>query len=182
MTISIGNKIAYPGHGPCRVSSIVKKVIGGQLGSYYRLVSLDENAGEVFIPLDKTEAVGIRALMSKSDVSRVLGQLARPAEQIANWKHRDYVNLKRLSSGSACDLAEIVASLTELNDRRSLVVRERQTLERARKLLICEMSEVTGESRSMTAQTVDNALRTPTGRSSDQKVPHSAAALLQPKS
>lgn len=158
MTFSIGQKIVYPGRGPCRVGGVVEKVIGGQVGSYYRLVSLAEDCDAVFVPLNKVDGLGIRGLIAKSEISAILRHLALPSEQITNWKQRDFANLKRLSSGSAYDLAQVIESLTDLNERRPLAPREQQTLERARRWLICEISEVTGEPKSATAEYVDNAL------------------------
>jgi RNA polymerase-interacting CarD/CdnL/TRCF family regulator len=45
-------------------------------------------------------------------------------------------------------LAGIVESLTELIETKPLAFGERGTLERAKRLLVCEISEVTDESSS----------------------------------
>jgi CarD family transcriptional regulator len=158
MTFSIGRKVVYPGQGPCRIGAVVKKVIGGQAGSYYPLVSLAELSEAVLVPVNKIDGLGIRPLMTKAEVAGLLKHLAVPAQRITNWKQRDFVNLKRLSSGSVDDLAEIIQSLTELNSRRPLAPRERQILDRARRMLICEISESTGESKCITEEYLDSAL------------------------
>ena len=67
--------------------------------------------------------------------------------------------MKLLATGSPFDLAEIVASLTELGDRRSLTLGESGTLGRARRLLVCEISEVMGETKTMAEEQVDQALK-----------------------
>ena len=67
-------------------------------------------------------------------------------------------SLKMFSSGSAFDLAEIVESLTHLGESKSLSTRDKWTLERARKLLVCEISEVMGEAKSAAEEQVDKAL------------------------
>ena len=66
-------------------------------------------------------------------------------------------------SGSAFDLAEIVESLTELIETKPLSFGERGTLERAKRLLVCEISEVTGESMQEAEEQVDRALIARTG-------------------
>ncbi|MGH7888055.1 MAG: hypothetical protein ACREPG_09330, partial [Candidatus Binatia bacterium] len=66
---------------------------------------------------------------------------------------------KLLASGSAFDLAELVESLTELNEARALASHDRETLERAKKLLVCEIAEVLGDSRSVVAERIDRALQ-----------------------
>ena len=47
MTFSIGQKVVYPGQGPYRIGAVVKTVIGGQIESYYRLVSLADTSDAV---------------------------------------------------------------------------------------------------------------------------------------
>ena len=42
---------------------------------------------------------------------------------------------------------------------RALSPRDRQTLDKARKRLICEIAEVTGETKGATAEQVDSALK-----------------------
>jgi RNA polymerase-interacting CarD/CdnL/TRCF family regulator len=97
--------------------------------------------------------------MAKSEIPKLLGCLKHPSPNVANWKQRALANLNRLSSGSAYDLAEVIESLTELNERRPLAPRERQTLEKARRILICEISEVIGESKSAAEKQIDRALK-----------------------
>jgi len=55
-------------------------------------------------------------------------------------------------------LAEIVESLTELIETKPLSFGERGTLERAKRLLICEISEVTGTTKQEAEAQVDLAL------------------------
>jgi RNA polymerase-interacting CarD/CdnL/TRCF family regulator len=84
-----------------------------------------------------------------------------------NWKQRAIDNLKLMSSGSAFDLAEIVESLTVLNEIKALSLRDRQTLDKAKKLLVCEISEVMEETKSTAKEQVDKAL----GRKEAEKDP-----------
>jgi len=76
-----------------------------------------------------------------------------------DWKQRANDILRLFTSGSAFDLAEIVGSLTELNKTKTLSLRESWTLARARKLLVCEIAEVMGETKSAAEEQVDQALR-----------------------
>ena len=165
MTFSIGRKVVYRGQGPCCIGAVVEKNIGGRIGSYYRLVSLAESSDAVFVPVNKIDELGIRRLMTKSEVSTVLRHLALPSRCLTNWKQRDFVNLKRLSSGSADDLAQIIESLTQLNGRRPLAPRERYILDRARRFLICEISEATGENKQEAERYLDSALGSQRGSS-----------------
>jgi RNA polymerase-interacting CarD/CdnL/TRCF family regulator len=96
--------------------------------------------------------------MARSEIPKLLGLLRKPAATPTNWKQRAIDNFKLLTSGSAFDLAEVVESLTELNEARVLSPRDRETLDRARRILICEISEVTGETRTVAEEQVDQAL------------------------
>jgi RNA polymerase-interacting CarD/CdnL/TRCF family regulator len=156
--LKFGSKVVYPYQGPCLIGGVVKRVIGGQPTTFYQLALLDGSGGELFIPVDKVSGLGIRQLMAKSEIPKLLGLLKKPAATTTNWKQRAIANFKLLTSGSIFDLAEIVESLTELNETRLLSPRDRQTLDRARRILICEISEVTGETKDAAEEEVDRAL------------------------
>jgi CarD family transcriptional regulator len=157
--LTSGNKVVYPSQGPCLIGPVIKKVIDGRPISFYRLALLDESGGELFVPVDKAQTLGIRPLLNMSDIPKVLGLLKEPSGTHGDWKQRVNDNFKLLSSGSAFDLAEVVKSLTELNEKRPLSFRENRTLEKARKLLICEISEVLEETKSAAEERINNALK-----------------------
>jgi RNA polymerase-interacting CarD/CdnL/TRCF family regulator len=159
MTLSIGEKIFYPNHGPCLIGAVVKKIVGGTTTTFYRLAPLDDSGGELFVPVDKISRLGIRQLLARSEIPKLLGHLNTEAARIKNWKQRAIENSKLLASGSAFGLAEIVESLTDLNETRALAPYDRQTLERAKKLLVCEIAEVLGETKIAAAEQVDKALQ-----------------------
>ena len=158
MLLSVGNKIVYPYQGPCLIGAVVQKVVGGKPTSFYQLARLDDIGGALFVPVDKIGDLKIRQLTPRSDIPKLLRRLQRPASTVMNWKQRAIDNLKLLASGSAFDLAEVVESLTELNEARTLSPRDREMLDRARRILICEISEVTGETKNATEEQVDQAL------------------------
>jgi RNA polymerase-interacting CarD/CdnL/TRCF family regulator len=89
----------------------------------------------------------------------VLDLLKEPSGVDKDWKQRADQNFKLLTSGSAFDLAEVVKSLTKLGEKKALSFRESRTLEKARKLLIGEISEVMGETKSAAEKQIDEALK-----------------------
>ncbi|HEX9264082.1 MAG TPA: CarD family transcriptional regulator [Candidatus Binatia bacterium] len=159
MTLSVGTKVVYPNQGPCLIGAVVEKVIGGMPKNFYRLAVLDDGGGELFIPIDNMRDLGIRRLLEKSEIPKLLAQLKKSASPVKNWKQRVIDNTKLLASGSAFDLANIVESLTQLGAAKPLSLRDRQMLERARKILVCEISEVTGKTKSAVAEQIDHALQ-----------------------
>jgi RNA polymerase-interacting CarD/CdnL/TRCF family regulator len=159
MILMVGNMVVYPGQGPCMIDTVFVRIVGGAPKSFYHLVILDDSRGELFIPVDKAHTIGIRPLLERSEIPHLLDQLRKRANVSKDWKQRANDNSKLFSSGSAFDLAEIVKSLTELKEKKTLSIREDWTLERARKLLICEISEVMRETKSAAEEWVDQALQ-----------------------
>ena len=157
--LTVGNKVIYPCQGLCRVGAVVKKVVDGRPVRCYRLDLLDEHGGELFVPVNKAQAIGVRLLLKRSEVPRLLDRLKQAAGAAKDWKQRARDNLKLFISGSAFDLAQVVESLTELSETKALSAGEKWTLERARKLLIGEISEVMGGTTDAAEGQVDQALK-----------------------
>jgi hypothetical protein len=67
-------------------------------------------------------------------------------------------NTKLFATGSAFDLAEIVASLTEWKETKALSFGECKRLERAKSLLACEISQVTEATKEEAEQQIENSL------------------------
>ena len=158
MRLTAGDKIVYPSQGPCLIGPIVERIIDDRPLMFYQLVVLNEG-GDLFVPVDKVKSVGIRLLLEKSEIPKLLDQLKKPAKAADSWRQRNLENLRLFASGSAFDLAEIVETLTELSETKSLSFGECNKLERAKRLLICEIAEVTGETKEQVEQQVDDALK-----------------------
>lgn len=140
------------------IGAVVKKTIAGERTRFYPLLSLDDSGDAVLIPVDKLKALPIRPLLGKLEIPKLLKHLEDSPKAAKNWRQRAIDNGKLLSSGSAFDLAEIVESLTALSETKPLLPRDRQTLEKAKALLICEIAEVMEESRDAAEREVDIAL------------------------
>ena len=166
MILNTGKMVVYPLQGPCRVGAVVTKDFGCGPTSCYPLAVMDDSGDMLFVPVDKINHLGIRRPMKRSEIWRLLRELSREVETAMkpstprNWRNRAIDNSKLLGSGSVSDLAEIIRSLTESNKTKLLSTRDRQLLDQARKILICEISEVMGETRSAAEQMVDKALNT----------------------
>jgi CarD family transcriptional regulator len=158
VNLTVGNKVNYPHQGPCLIDEVVDKVVDGRPMSFYHLAVLNDRGGRLLVPTDKIGALGIRRLLERSEIPKLLGRLKKAGAPATNWKQRAIENSKLLASGSAFDLAEVIESLTELNETKALSPRDRETLDRARRLLICEISEVMGETKSAAQEHIDKAL------------------------
>ena len=82
MILNVGKKVVYPNQGPCRVGPVVKKDFGGRPIDFYPLAVMDDSGNMLFVPVDKIKALGIRQLMEKSEIPRLLRRLSRGVEPI----------------------------------------------------------------------------------------------------
>ncbi|MEW6127555.1 MAG: CarD family transcriptional regulator [Acidobacteriota bacterium] len=158
MKLLIGKKVNYPSQGPCLIDAIEEKLIGGKRVTFYQLQVLNEGGGKLLVPANKVENVGIRPLLKKTEIPGLLERLRRTSKSDLNCRDRIRLNMQLLATGSAFDLAEVVESLTDLREKKSLSFGERKTLEKARCLLICEISEVLGETRTEAEVRINQAL------------------------
>jgi RNA polymerase-interacting CarD/CdnL/TRCF family regulator len=149
----------YPSQGPCLIGAVVDKEVAGRPMSFYRLALLDDSGGELFVPVEKVQEIGLRPLLKKSEIPKLLDQLMKAGQIAKDWKQRAQDNLKLLTSGSAFDLAEVVETLTVLNEKKPLSFRENWMLERAKRLLVCEISEVLGETKIAAEEQINQALK-----------------------
>lgn len=156
--LTIGRKAIYPSQGPCRIDRVVKRVVDGRPMSFYQLTLLDDRGGALFVPVDKVEAIGVRLLLKKSDVPKLIAALEKTTKRTKALKERILENLREVTAGSALDLAEVVKALTELRNSRPLTPGESRTLERSRRLLVWEISEAMGETKTVVEEQIDRAL------------------------
>ena len=164
MTLTVGGKVVYPGRGPCLIGGIVQKVVCGRSASFYRLSLLDDSNAELFVPVDNSHDLPVRALLDRSEIPKLLGHL-KPRAGVTkglgtakNWRQRELDDLKLFSSGSIFELANMVEALTQLSGSKNLAPHDRDALYRARKLLICEISEVMDESKTAAEARIDSVL------------------------
>ena len=75
-----------------------------------------------------------------------------------NWKGRFKDNSDKMRSGSIFDMADVLKSLTFLARSKSLSFREKRMLDRARALIVTEVSDVIREKTPAVEGRVDQAL------------------------
>jgi RNA polymerase-interacting CarD/CdnL/TRCF family regulator len=159
VVLTLGNKVFYPYQGLCVIGAVVNKVVDGNPRRFYHLAVLEKGGGDLFIPVDKVETVGIRSLLKKTEIPLLLERLKQPAQAAEHYRQRTLDNAKLIASGSAFDLVEIVASLSGLSDGRKLSFGEQKTFEKAKRLLICEIAEVLRETQETAEEQVEQALK-----------------------
>lgn len=158
VTFQIGDKVIYPNHGLGVIERIEEKTILGTTCGFYHL-RISSNDTTVLVPLTNADNVGLRPAIGNGEVERlfkVLGDGKIDSQQ--NWKGRFKDNSDRMRTGSIYDVAEVLKSLTLLSRGKTLSFREKRMLDRARFLIVSEVSEVIAEAASSVEARMDNAL------------------------
>jgi CarD family transcriptional regulator len=157
VAFEIGDKVIYPNHGLGIVERIEIKTIMGTTCGFYQLRMANETT--VFVPVDNVDGVGLRRAISDQEVERLFGLLGDgKIESHQNWKGRFKDNSDRMRTGSIYDVVEVLKSLTFLSKSKSLSFREKRMLDRAKFLVVSEISEVLGEKTPEVDGKVDEAL------------------------
>jgi CarD family transcriptional regulator len=158
VTFQIGDKVIYPNHGLGVIERIEEKTILGTTCGFYSL-RIAANETTVLVPVDNADSVGLRRAIVDSEVDRLfrlLGDGKIDSQQ--NWKGRFKDNSEKMRSGSIYDVADVLKSLTLLSKSKSLSFREKRMLDRARFLVVSEISEVMHEVQPTIEAKVDRAL------------------------
>ena len=158
MRFEIGDKVIYPNQGISVVESI-ESTNGAAGPSFYRLRLLAKST-LVMVPIEKVDEVGLRPIMTESDVEEVLDVLENGAvDEQVNWKTRYKDNSDRMKSGSPVEVAGVLKALFYLSERKTLSFREKRMLDRAHQLTVTEVAEVAVETLEAVERKVVEALR-----------------------
>src|SRR4026208_1438007 len=145
VTFQAGDKVIYPNHGLGVVERIEEKTILGTTCGFYHL-KIVANQTTVLGPLTNADEVGLRRAITDTDVDRLFGRLCDgQIDDHQNWKGRFKDNSDKMRSGSIFDMADVLKSLTFLARSKSLSFREKRMLDRARALIVTEVSDVIRE-------------------------------------
>src|SRR5437867_1506106 len=158
VTFEVGDKVIYPNHGLGIVERIEEKTILGTTCGFYHL-RIVANETTVLVPLANVDGVGLRRAITDEEVERLFNLLGDgKIDNHQNWKGRFKDNSDKMRSGSIYDVADVLKSLTFLAKSKSLSFREKRMLDRAKFLIISEVSEVMRETALAIEGRVDRAL------------------------
>ena len=158
MTFEVGDKVIYPNHGLGIVERIEEKTILGTTCGFYHL-RIVANDTTVLVPVSNVDGVGLRRAISDEEVERLFGLLGDgKIDNHQNWKGRFKDNSDKMRTGSIYDVADVLKSLTLLSRSKSLSFREKRMLDRAKFLIVSEISEVMREPATSIEGRVEAAL------------------------
>ena len=158
MTFQVGEKVVYPNHGVGTIENISTRSFGTSNERYY-LLRLTYNSLTVMVPFSHVRELGLRKVTKNAEIARVLSFLASGTPHIhPDWKVRFKENSEKMSRGSLLDIAEVLKALTVVQSGKPLSFREKKQLDRARHMLVTELSISRGLSEADAVELLQKAL------------------------
>lgn len=146
VTFNVGDNAVYPKHGVCQITSIETKEIMGSRYTFYTVQVL-ESGIKVMVPEKNIKSVGLRPIISKIEADKVIKILKKKNVKVDNqtWNRRYREYMEKIKTGSVYEIAEVLRDLFVLKVDKELSFGERSMLEKARKLLLSELSLSTSQ-------------------------------------
>lgn len=159
MIFKVGQKIVYPAQGIGIVEQIEARQINGEQQEFY-LLRLHTNNSLVMVPTCNADEIGLRRPITRNKCDELLEILAADFHAPPkDWKDRFKEFTEAMRSGDLFIVAEMLKTLTYLNQLKPLSFREKQMLERARHLIISELAMVCRKAEEVIAPKVDAAVQ-----------------------
>lgn len=158
MRFEVGDKVIYPNHGLGVVEAIETRTILGTTCGFYQL-RMGASDTMVLVPVDNVDGVGLRRAISDTEVDGLFGLLGNgKIDNHQNWKGRFKDNSDKMRSGLIYDVVDVLKNLAYLSRSKNLSFREKRMLDRAKFLVVSEISEVVRQPATEVEGRVDRAL------------------------
>lgn len=159
MQYSVNDKVMHPKYGPGHVIQVQHRELVPGFEHYYVIELLDK-ASKLYVPVRKADAVGIRPVMSRAKLARVIDTLHdEPHRLVKDFKARQEGIREKLSTAQPVKIAEAVRDLAfrRYDDRLTKV--DQDLLDRARDMLAAEMAAATDSEIMEANETIQAAVR-----------------------
>lgn len=158
LNFAVGDKVVYPNQGVGVIENINTRDVAGQIQSFYQL-KIMANSLMVMVPIHNVGDVGLRRLIKKDEVIKVLNYLReKEVTSYIDWKNRFKENSDKMRTGCIFEVADVLKSLALLSKNRTLSFREKKMLEKARFLLVNELAIVGNQTVEKIEELVTQAL------------------------
>src|SRR3954453_6183848 len=109
--------------------------------------------------VDSTEEFGLRSIVRKTGVKKVLNVLKEDESKMAsNWSRRFKNNIEKLHSGDPYQVAEVVRNLSIRDKDKGLSAGEKRMLAKARQILVSELVFAMDSSEEEAERQIDKVL------------------------
>jgi CarD family transcriptional regulator len=134
-----GDKVIYPHHGAAVIEDLTEREFLGEKKKYF-VLRLAHGDLTLMVPVENTEEVGLREVVSKREVKKVLDVLREDESGMpTNWSRRYKTNIEKIRSGDVYQVAEVVRNLAIREGEKGLSAGEKRMLAKARQILVSEL-------------------------------------------
>ena len=152
-----GDKVVHPRHGAAVVEDLVELERFGEQRIYVKLRL--PHGLTLMVPVESTEQIGLRGVVSRDELDEVFDLLrGEEGRMPILWGKRYRANLAKLISGDIYHVAEVVRDLSFRDRGRGLSSAEKRMLEKAREILISELTFVVGSTEENAEAMLDEVL------------------------
>ena len=134
----------YPVHGVVEVQGVEEKEILGSKKTFYILNVLESNV-KLMVPTDNIESVGLRPVVRKKEVKKVLdilkeenGEVPKLGVQSWNKRYKEYAD--KVKSGDIYEIARVLRDIHHLKKVKNLSFGEKRIMENALSHVVKELS------------------------------------------
>ena len=130
LTFRVGDKVVYPNQGVGIIENISTRSFGSAFEKFY-LLRFGCNSMTVLVPFSNAANIGLRRVTRDREISRILSYLSNGWCTVnPDWKIRYKENSDKMQSGD----------LLQVHLEKPLSFREKKMLDRARHMLVSEVS------------------------------------------
>ena len=154
---NVGDLAVYPAHGVGRIDAIETRVVNGAEHDFY-IMKILENGMVIMIPTWNVESVGLRDVVGKDEVPKIMDVIKSKKEltidnQTWNRRYREYMD--KIKTGSLYEVAEVFRDLSLLKLTKDLSFGERKLYDTAHNLLIKELSTANETDEKSVAEEIE---------------------------
>jgi CarD family transcriptional regulator len=158
MEFSIGDQVVHPTHGTGQITAEEQLELVEGFENYY-VIEVGDRGLVVRVPRRKMEELGVRPVMARSKLTRVMDTLRdTPYRLSTNFKTRQARVKEMLKTGLPLKIAEVVRDLTWRKHRKTLSAADARLLDQGMDLLSSEIALVTNKEPFDAHQTISNIL------------------------
>ena len=153
-----GDTVVHPEHGAAVIEDLRERDFLGERKKYF-VLRLAYGDLTLMVPVDSTEDVGLRNVVAKKEVNKVLDVLRQDESKMAsNWSRRFKNNIEKLRSGDIYQVAEVVRNLAIRERQKGLSAGEKRMLTKARQILVSELVFATSGTEEKAEGLIDKVL------------------------
>jgi CarD family transcriptional regulator len=158
MTFRIGEKVVYPNQGVGTIENISARSFGSAYEKFY-LLRFGLGGTTVLVPFSNASHIGLRRVTRNREISRILSFLSNGwCATSPDWKVRSRQNREKMQSGDLLQAAEVFKSLSQVQIDKPLSFHEKGMLDRARHMLVSEISAARNVPEVRAVTMIDRAL------------------------